>query len=107
MDEFKFSIDDNDLKIIKILVEVERNPQSITSTTLARKIFDIPNDYELRKKENFIRQRLNKLLSYGLVARPDKDYCLDMDKVELKDNVLTFKYNSVMTAILNLNSIKK
>lgn len=63
-------IDDIDIKILKILGLAELN---ITTTELAKKLFILKDEYDLKQKDNFIRIRLQKLTKNGLVSVKKED----------------------------------
>lgn len=67
-------IDEFDKKILYELICVK---DKITITSMAKKVFDkIESDYDLKKKESFIRFRIKKLLSFGLVIENKIDNAL-------------------------------
>lgn len=59
------NLDETDLLIIKYTLQRKKR----TATDLAKEIFKPKDDYELRKKDNLIRERLKKLLNYKLLQR--------------------------------------
>lgn len=64
----RFNIDDLDLRILFLLQKLKEDEQ-ITTYDLVKKIFDINglNTTERIKKNNFIKKRLGRLNSYGII----------------------------------------
>lgn len=60
-------IDDIDLKILKELYDLKPE-EAQTTTDIAKKIFDIKERWELRKKDSFVRVRLDKLAGENLIT---------------------------------------
>ena len=67
----------------KLIAEVEK---PMTSYQLAKKLFSYKNDYDLRKKESFLRWWFEKWSELGLVKCEIidgvKNYSIDMSKVK-------------------------
>jgi DNA-binding transcriptional regulator PaaX len=63
-------LDDLDIKILKFLGLIKK---PITTTDMAKQLFVIKNDYELKQKDNFVRMRLKKLSTTGLVYSKEKN----------------------------------
>ena len=65
----RISIDDLDLRILFLLQNLKEGEQ-ITTYDLVKKIFDMNelNNTERIKKNNFLKKRLNKLNSYGIIV---------------------------------------
>lgn len=65
-------LDDNDIQILKYLCRIG---DFVTTTDLAKQMFDIKDEYELKKKDNFIRSRLNQLVKKGfLITKKENRY---------------------------------
>lgn len=58
-------LDTLDIGILKLLGKI-RKP--ITTTDMAKELFTVQNNYQLKQKDNFIRARLKKLSKLGLVV---------------------------------------
>jgi hypothetical protein len=56
-------IDEIDLRIFEII----KRDKEVTTTKLAKEIFNPKDDYELRKKDSLIRKRLKKWNDLGVV----------------------------------------
>lgn len=59
--------DQIDLRIFQEFWGLEKN-QVISTTTIAKNIFKINDYYELKKKDSFIRKRLNKWVEEGVIT---------------------------------------
>jgi len=95
-------IDDTDIRIIDSFFQIEQ----ATTSEIAKRIFQISNDYELRVKDNLIRNRLNKLVSFGIIksekqVNGNKTYYVDENKCKKLMGDLIFKKGD-----LELNLIK-
>ena len=69
-------IDDIDLNILNHLINLSignNSKNSITTTSLARKIFPNLNRNDLLMKDNLIRHRLKKLNFYGIILIEKKN----------------------------------
>jgi len=62
-------IDKLDLKILRFLLEKREKNENITTTAIAKQIFEINDREEYQKKDAFIRKRLNKLKDFGLINK--------------------------------------
>jgi hypothetical protein len=60
----RVAIDEIDLKIFEI---IKRDGET-TTTKIAKEIFNPQDDYELRKKDSFIRKRLKKWNDLGVIS---------------------------------------
>ena len=63
-------LDNDDVQILKYLCKIG---DFVTTTDLAKKMFNIKNEYELKKKDNFIRSRLNQLVKKKLLITKKED----------------------------------
>ena len=82
-------LDEFDLKIINCFFQLN----NATTTDIAKKIFNVKDAYHLRLKDNFIRNRLLKLESIGLiqsdVLNGSTIYTIDETKCKkLKGNLI-------------------
>jgi len=78
------NIDDVDIEIVKTLWKLKED-EGITTYTIAKKVFPkIKDSYSLIKKESFIRSRLKRMMSYGLISEEQymgkNVYVLDISK---------------------------
>jgi len=83
----------NDMIILgRIISEADK---TMTTTELARKVFCVKNDYELRKKDAFIRKWLKKWAKKGIVIEENDGkkcyYKLDLSKVTWGDGTISLK----------------
>lgn len=60
-------IDQVDLQIISMFKSL-KDEEKITTCDIAKKVFDINNNYELRIKTTLIQNRLTKLADYGVIT---------------------------------------
>lgn len=93
MGKNKFSLDDVDMTIIYLLFKTGK---PLTTTQITKLVFPtISNDYELRKKDNFIRSRMKKLESMNILLRIDNGekstYIPNLDNVDIGESILTFQ----------------
>ena len=65
-------LDENDLRIIGLMALLKKN-ESITSYHVAKNLYNLDSRYEATRKDAFIRARLSKLISDGLILREDID----------------------------------
>jgi len=67
----------------------------ITTSSLAKRLFEIKNDYELRKKDSYIRSWLKKWEKAGIVKHLDDNgkrvYFLDLTKIGIVKNGVKIK----------------
>lgn len=77
-------ITDLDTDIILYLMELGGG----TTTELAKAIFPYEDEYKLKKDENKIRYRLNRMLDKGLLERNSYSYKVNAERVFLTDAVL-------------------
>ncbi len=66
-------MDDVDREIIRQLIE-----GPLTTTELAKKMFDLKDVHDLRKETSFLRYRLGKLVDEGILAYNRKDKIYDI-----------------------------
>jgi len=64
------NIDEEDIKIFEILNDSD---EPLTANSTAKKMFETKDYYELKKKEQFVRNRINKMISYNLLKTVYKD----------------------------------
>lgn len=93
-------IDNTDIKILFLFNELD---DILTTSDIAKKIFEIKNDTDLRKKDSFIRARLTKLLKQKFLSISSENgthyYALN------KDNVTFSKDKITVNEILDSNNI--
>lgn len=65
------NVDKTDMKIMKAMWMME--DEQITTTDLAKRVFDVSERYDVQKKDSLIRGRLKKLLRYGLILENRDD----------------------------------
>ena len=63
-------LDDIDIKILKFLGKLKK---PVTTTDMAKELFALKDEYDLKKKDNFIRLRLKRLLKAGLVIGKEEN----------------------------------
>jgi len=66
-------LDEVDREIIKQLIE-----GPLTTTELAKRMFDLKDVHDLRKETSFLRYRLGKLVDEGIIAYSRKDKMYDI-----------------------------
>jgi len=59
-----------------------------TTTELAKALFPFIDEYKLKKDENKIRYRLNRMLKKGLLERNSYNYKVNAERIFLTDSVL-------------------
>ena len=59
-----------------------------TTTELAKSLFPCKDEYQLKKDENKIRYRLNRMQRKGLLERNGYIYKINVERVFLTDSVL-------------------
>ena len=64
-------IDDLDLKIIKELYKLKKN-ENINYFRMVSRIFNTLSEYEKRKKYCNVRNKMDKLVNYGIIKRIEK-----------------------------------
>ncbi|MHA1667578.1 MAG: hypothetical protein ACTSUR_02875 [Candidatus Heimdallarchaeaceae archaeon] len=62
-------IDEIDIKMFEII----KREKECTTTQIAKELFSPKDDYELRKKDVFIRKRLNKWVEVGLIEKVENN----------------------------------
>ena len=63
-------LDDIDIRILKFLGNMKK---PTTTTDMAKELFTLRDDYELRKKDNFVRLRLKRLVKNGFVLSEEEN----------------------------------
>lgn len=63
-------LDNNDIQILKHLCKIG---SFVTTTDLAKKMFDVKDDHELKRKDNFIRSRLTQLVKKCFLITKKED----------------------------------
>jgi len=90
--------DDVDLRIIGVFALMGKG-DSITSYNMAKNLFDFENDYEARKKDAFVRNRLDMMCAEGLVVKQLVDgkayYFPVKDKILMVKGALTIGRRNV------------
>lgn len=105
----KLSIDKIDIELIKLMTKIDKENKDLKSYQATKNIFpELNNDYELRKKECFLRLRLNRLVLYGIFGkRPEiNTFFLNKDKCRLVRGIIYFEFNEVLRLIINLNKLE-
>lgn len=59
-----------------------------TTTDLAKALSNCKDDYEVKKKENKIRYRLDRMLEKDLLKKNGYDYSVNVERVFLTDAVI-------------------
>lgn len=69
----RINLDDIDAKILKEMFFLDGHP--IGTTELAKKVYELSekNRYEVKKADQIIRQKLNKLVRYGILEKIEGD----------------------------------
>jgi hypothetical protein len=66
-------LDEVDREVIRQLIE-----GPLTTTELAKRMFDLKDVHDLRKETSFLRYRLGKLVDEGIIAYSRKDKMYDI-----------------------------
>lgn len=77
-------IDDLDTDLILYLMEMDGG----TTTDLAKRLVEDGGDYELKKVENMIRYRLDKMRDKDLLLKEGYEYRVNVERVFLTDAVM-------------------
>lgn len=93
------TIDETDLTILRTLLELDKRGEDVTTSRVARDIFDIKDRKDYQEKDNIIRKRLKKLTEAGLVIESEEEennrvfrtYNVDPDSIVMGDTVLEVK----------------
>ena len=78
------NITDLDTDLILALMELGGG----TTTELAKSLFTYEDEYKLKKDENKIRYRLNRMLKKDLLEKNSNNYKVNAERVFLTDAVL-------------------
>lgn len=90
------TIDETDLKILRALLDLDKQGIEVTTSKVAQDIFDIKSRKDYQDKDRTIRDRLKKLAEAGLVTeseeqvngRTTRTYNVDPENLVMGDTVM-------------------